>query len=669
MIQRAARADAAVATLLCLLSLWWFTLAAFHGMELRDEGHVLRLSWLTAQGQVPHRDFSDLYGAGVFEVTGAALGAADGRMIGVRWALVALKVCFVLAVFGIARAFCGRGFASFAGVLAAAFWGRALFNLNSPYATLYTLPLLLFAFWLARRGIDRASARQLFFAGGAVGLAFLFKQSLAFYGGVGIGLAIWIGAWFAAPAASGSAPSRWPAVVWLVAGGAALLPVARLIEPVDYLVHFLALHVLVLAGAVALLRRGTALTLPELLRRWLVPYAAGGLAVIGAAVLGYASIGALAPAFDDLFLVPMDLINYHQSVGIPTAYAWLMTAGLVAAVTAGLLAVGGRARAALACAAAAAVVLALSAEFGPEEPPIEFESGVGWVFAPAQSWWQLFWRAPDALVPVQHALVVWAGIAAFVPWLAQASAAGERARRVFPLLVFEAFLCFSLFPRAAFNEWILTGAGIVLLVVAAERWGDLAGSAAPAARVAAALLVACVPAWLAAPAALSTWQQRAGSVDHQDVRFAAGRGLSMSEFQRDARSFDEFEELIAWFESAKPAHAPIVLLTNQELILFATGRPAAFPELETQFFLAGWGMLSPKRIAQVDVPERLDELAARAPLFVVEREDEQAASLRAAFPHWVDGVRARAREVARIGRYTVSRIDPPANPRARQAAE
>ena len=144
---------------------------------------------------------------------------------------------------------------------------------------------------------------------------------------------------------------------------------------------------------------------------------------------------------------------------------------------------------------------------------------------------------------------------------------------------------------------------------------------------------------------------------------ARARGLTVSNIEMgidplipDMARVDEFDELVAWFEQAEPRDAPIMLLTNQEMLLFATGRPPAFPEYETTFFLAGWQMMPESRTRQIDHDDLIARLESAPAIFVVDRDDRQAQSFRETFPELVEEVLARAREEVRIGGYVVSRI-------------
>ena len=64
---------------LFLVALCYFAQTATRTFDPRDEGYLLGRSVEVAAGAVPHRDFTDVYGPGVFALTGAALRVGAGE--------------------------------------------------------------------------------------------------------------------------------------------------------------------------------------------------------------------------------------------------------------------------------------------------------------------------------------------------------------------------------------------------------------------------------------------------------------------------------------------------------------------------------------------------------------------------------------------------------------
>ena len=128
----------ALAALVFLLALAWFSLSLARSFELSDEGLIVYHSARTMAGEVPYRDFPDVYGPGVLGVTGLVLEAFDGAIVPLRVALAAVKAAAVALTFLICRFAMPRPFALLGALIATAYWGRLSWNLNTPYAALYT---------------------------------------------------------------------------------------------------------------------------------------------------------------------------------------------------------------------------------------------------------------------------------------------------------------------------------------------------------------------------------------------------------------------------------------------------------------------------------------------------------------------------------------------------
>ena len=73
-----------VASALGILALAYFLPTAQAGLELRDEGFFLALARRAAEGELPHRDFVDIYGPGIYLLNGALLRWFDMQVLAVR---------------------------------------------------------------------------------------------------------------------------------------------------------------------------------------------------------------------------------------------------------------------------------------------------------------------------------------------------------------------------------------------------------------------------------------------------------------------------------------------------------------------------------------------------------------------------------------------------------
>ena len=87
----AAWRDGVVAAALFFGSLGYFGLTLSRVLELQDEGYFHVLASLVADGAVPHRDFSDLYGPGPYWLNGALHASFAREVLPVRWVIAGFK--------------------------------------------------------------------------------------------------------------------------------------------------------------------------------------------------------------------------------------------------------------------------------------------------------------------------------------------------------------------------------------------------------------------------------------------------------------------------------------------------------------------------------------------------------------------------------------------------
>ena len=99
------RRDSWITLALILFSVGYSSLTFTRTLDLRDEGYLLGRSLEVADGAVPHRDFSDVYGPGVFALSAVALNLGEGRILDVRLLVALFKALAVAASFWLARRF------------------------------------------------------------------------------------------------------------------------------------------------------------------------------------------------------------------------------------------------------------------------------------------------------------------------------------------------------------------------------------------------------------------------------------------------------------------------------------------------------------------------------------------------------------------------------------
>ena len=623
-------------------ALAWFGRSLHLTLDLRDEGYLFHEIERVARGEVPHRDFRSVYGPLVYAANAPIYRASGGEVLAVRRQLAVLRALAVVAVYAIARQLVGRPHALLAAVLAAAYFGRVLWNLNTPYAALYTVPTVLLALWLALHGLVRGRHVWLFAAGLASGTGVLFKQSL--------GLACAYGLWMALTASGllsestgGRARGRTPILcLWGLAAAAIAAPFAAGIGVRDYAIHFLPLHALLAVIGVRFARRGDpALALRTALPRLAVFGAGLALPLLATAAL-YASWGSLGNLAEHMFAVPMRLQNYAMPVDLPPAGAVALLGAGLAGCAAGLFALRGSWAPALAL-ALSALALAVAAR------------------GPLRSLQQLLFAA-DGFNGVLLALTTTAGTALVAARLLprDAPSAGPRTLALISVLLVQAGMAFQIFPRGGFNTALVLGTIAPVVALLIERAGAAArqpGAARPRLRAGLAFaLAAVVPVFLVSHIVAQVLTAPAGaSLESSDLRMPAVRGVRVPppEFQRDGLRAVEW--LVDHLQSQEPADAPVLLITNEPMLLVLSGRRSLAPEYMLELFLIGLDMWPAEPRDPAIERTLLERLAAAPGALLVERDDASSLQLRRRFPELNRTLDTQFGVEYRVGPYRVLR--------------
>ena len=333
-----------------------------------DLGSVAHPAQRVLLGELPHRDFEDVYTGGL-----AFLNALGFRLLGesamsARWMALAAYAAWVPAAWAVARSFAGPWLAAAATLLAAS-WTLPMYAERMP--SWYNLFLGTISLWGLLRYAAGGGRRWLFWAGAAAGASILFKVVGLYAVAAGLlGLA-----WLedsSRPTSGHGEDRRTDALYrWFVAAAALALValVAGLVTRamgVEGLVRF---GVSALAAPLVLAwtaRRATGIASGErfaALLRSALPFAAGVAAALAPFLLVYAASGALDDLYRGVFVLPRRRLADASWTGLRGgAVGMALSAAAVAAVA---LAPVARARAGKALAAAAALAgvaaLALSA--------------------------------------------------------------------------------------------------------------------------------------------------------------------------------------------------------------------------------------------------------------------------------------------------------------------
>lgn len=648
--------DVAIAVLLFGMAVAYFGLSFNRSFELSDQGIILYHSARVAAGEVPYRDFPDTYGPGVFLVTGALLRAFDGQILGVRTALVALKALAVALTYLICRFVLPRPFALLGAVVATAHWGRLAWNLNTPYAALYTIPLSLLACFAVVCALRVDSRRAYLVAGLIGGAPVVFKWTLGAFNAGGMVLAVLgVSALGTAPARRTRTATLQFLVPWALAAVAILAPGWRQLQPPDYVLHFLPLHAFMLAVGLAVARNGCGPVWPALRDR-VGPLVAGLSVLPGLVALFYARTGALGALVFNVLTLPATIVNYYLPVPIPPLGRCLLLAGVAALVSAALLALRGRRGGAALAGAGALLALGGAAALHPHE-------ALSTVLGPPQRsaadsrWLVVLWTVPAMVEGALPALVLLAAAALLAARTARGGDVPVRLVQVLvPLAMFQAALGFQVFPRGSFNVWLVHGAVAPLLAIVVHRWYRLGVSptASRARRAAAAALVAVVPVWLVAPVVHNLFSSLALPTA-MPLDLPQATGIVMSRLDKRMGRAGEMESLVRFLREAEPADAPVLPLSIDMMIMYLSGRPHAFPELDYYFFLLGLGMLPPAQCAQLASDALIERLERMPDTLIVIRRDDVSRRMLDVLPDLREAISRHYETVAKLGSYFVLR--------------
>ncbi|MBW2232068.1 MAG: hypothetical protein JRG92_15105 [Deltaproteobacteria bacterium] len=633
---------------LVLIALVWFSLTLDRGLSLRDEGYLLHMGARVAKGEVPHRDFVEAYGPGVFTTTAVLLETARFEILGLRLGLAAIKAATVLLSFAILLRITPRRIAFIGALFAIVYWGRASLNLNTPTAALYTIPIGLLAVLLLLRAGTRPTRAAHILVGLAAGVALLYKQSVGAMSAVGLGLAIAaLSVLETREEEEDGGGAATPLFVllslWAAAAILILLPTAPFMGARDYVIHGLPIHLLMGVVGLAVHRSAPRVRLRWIIVERLLPYA-GGVALAVVPVLGlYAAWGALPELLYDMFVFPQSLRNYYLPVFLPRPAFALLGLGVATFVASGLLALSGRRRTARQGALLCGVSLVVAYA-------VWYRSGTTGLFPDG------LWRVSALFDWILPALLVLA--ATGVLWRDTRNGKWEaRTSGLLVLAFHQAFLCFQIFPRAGHNVWMLGGAMVPLATLLAHR-GFLAATGRETTRArrrAAALLCAALPLWLAAPVAAKVLAIIVESEPGRIVRLPHAKGLTMDLEDWKLQQVDSLQKLVWHLKATDGPETRVLLIGNELMIYFASDRLHLVPEREFLLYSAASGMIPQSEVHRLGDEEIARRLETATDVTVVISDDPSAMRLLALLPEAGRVITRHYRVDARFGRYAVWR--------------
>ena len=633
----ASRRRLACAGILGTLALAYFALSLGHGIELHDEGYFLALSRRVAEGEVPSRDFVDIYGPGVYLLNGSILRWSGMRVIALRWSIAIVKALAVACVFLASSEVAPAGLAVGASLLATAALGREMWNLNTPYAALYVILLGLVSLVCALRAQRERRTGFYLLAGLAAGLSILFKQSLAAMQCLALGLMVLTSMLL------DSGPSQSPVARRLLVAGFIVVLGASFVAhqwpfgfvgPTGYLLFFAPAHAMGVLVVVAALRNpARAANGPGLTRLWAL--AAGATLAPALAVGLYLLWGGLGGMLSHLITGPSLYAGYAQPVSLPSAGLAAWFAAALCASGAGIALLEVRPARALAFAALATAALWATLSTG-----------------------ELAARAAR----IVYAGDFFAGIVA--PACAYGLVAGcgwhllrDRERPVWLVPTLYVFFSlhatgFQIFPRASYNVYLALGAfmpGLAALLAVAWRAIGADCLLGWRRRVATGLLL--LPwTWPVVPAVASVSSPSARQAGSVALPFPEMRGISISPLvERDIAGLAPIVEYL----KSQPVDRPIFLMNNDWMLLFLSGRVSIFRGSELLFYLMNWGMLADAPLRQVRVDELIARLASQPQTLIITKTDSSTANIRRDLPALARFIDATFSQERAFGPYRV----------------
>ena len=167
-----------------LLILVWLLSALYMGMELgrgwfpHDDGVLAQSAERVLHGEVPHRDFDEIYTGGLSYLNAGAFRLFGTNLASMRYMLYLFFLAWVPSLYFVASRF-ATSWISGAFTLLAVAWGVPNYSTGMP--SWYNLFFATFGIAALFRHIETRQRRWLFVAGLCGGISFLFKLSGMYY--------------------------------------------------------------------------------------------------------------------------------------------------------------------------------------------------------------------------------------------------------------------------------------------------------------------------------------------------------------------------------------------------------------------------------------------------------------------------------------------------------
>ncbi len=635
--------ELAVALIIFFGALIYFNATLHLTLELRDEGYLFYSIARVAHGEIPHRDFPEVYGPGFYALTAPIFQVFGDRIFPIRELMAVVRAAAVAFAYLIARHLVPRPFALLAALLATVYWGRVIWNLNAPYAALFTISLCMLSLVLLLKGQKQDRRSSYLWAGLVCGGAFLFKWSLAAVSAYGMALAICATAMLRDPPPEGPRTRVHLALlVWVSLGALIVVPFLSTLTPFDYLLHFAPMHAFVAFVGVGFARRGDGRSAFAHAFPLLVRYGLGFLVLPVCVCTLYLWWGSLDDLFHNMVYRPFHLRNYGLAVAPPGAASLAYLACLVFWITAGLFLLRGSRRAAglfalLGCMLAPAAYPALASNWNPS-------------------------LALHSLMPIQLAVVSLVALSLFASLLARARRTGSDrcSNTLIAVLFFQQMMTFQIFPRATYNVTLMLGTLTPAIAWISYRMYVFATAGgeqeAFARRATAFALSALLPLLLVGEVARTTITS-AMAPERGALHSPVLAGIRPRLTPLAPTVVAEFDQLTEYIDTLQPLDAPVFAVPNAIMIYFASGRDHLFEDRALALFLAGWNML-PEDDRETPSPAFMIRRLEQTPeaIVITRSGDPTQAHFMAAFPSVGRHIKRHYYVEKKIGAYQVLRL-------------
>lgn len=636
---------------LFFLALAYLRLGLFIPLEFSDEGMIVYGIWRVSAGELPYRDFHQIYGPSTFFLGGALFRVFGADLAVLRYLVLAVKAALCVLVYLGARRLAERGASIVAYVVAVVLLGVSWPIVTTPYPNFFATAFCLAGVLLFLR-LERRARGGAALAGLCFGIAATFKQTTGAFAFLAIALAL-----LEDVRPAHKTPGRGLAILarasrWFVLVFSASLVVfylfprnpwwnfALLSSPALFLVGWLAVREYRDPPDAAQQRAGFE-RLVELTVSFLLPL--GGYAIL------YGSLGLGEEILHDVFFGLPAATSWMVPFPPPDLTFFLWQLAIAGVVAAAFLARRSTAResvrgAYVSLLVSLAAVVALLFHAWPERPE--------------HAW---FWMSSDLL----RSLPFWLAWLSIFGLLRKPKGASgtmtveRRASVVFTL--YAAMAVLWLYPAAdIWHVFAILPSCLPLLAQQVQLLGGRRTDGPSVERVARRVFVGVLGMALVLPAVLDLSRTlRAGRAFEDSIPRATGvRGAPgfYSPNGRDA-------EVVRYLRAAERREAPVFVLSGKPLFYFLADRVSPVQELEFVLYSVANNVIDAEQGRAFAGSRLVGELERTRPLIVEDDWDDRARNLRQAYPRLDRLLRRHYRVEETFGRYRVLRwYDRPGDP-------